>query len=463
MAGIEVMRRKICVKMFLAVGLSCSSLIFAAEQTTAADAVKADDDAEETTGILPIPDYGGDIWSRSYLTGDWGGARTALAEKGIQFDVDFLQWADTVVGGGRTNNTEYGGNLTYNLKVDLMRAGLIPGALLLVRAESRYGQSGLLNTGQIVPNNTAALSPTNYSDIDAGYDIALTNLSYVQFLSAQFGVIIGKLDLYGDGDANEFAGGRGRTQFMNWNLNYGAPNLIVPASTLGAGVIYHPNNYLTITSLLVSGTDCTHSNCFKTLDDNGGISATTATYQYSLGGLPGGVNGSFVYLFDGNFTQIGSIAPVPGQGLVGSTKTESWIAGASIWQYLHVNGTHEGPLDLTNRQPDLEGWGVFGRLFFADEDTNPWKTSVAFGVGGRGVIPTRPNDVFGIGYFYNDLTESLLQPAFGFDSHSQGFEGFYNLAITPAVKFSVNVQYLPSTVPLVSDSTLVNGRVQLTF
>ena len=59
--------------------------------------------SEETPGIFPIPDYDADIWSRSYLSGDWGGTRTELAERGIQFDIDYLQWLDTVVDGGRTN------------------------------------------------------------------------------------------------------------------------------------------------------------------------------------------------------------------------------------------------------------------------------------------------------------------------------------------------------------------------
>jgi hypothetical protein len=52
-------------------------------------------------GILPIPDYSGDFWSRSFLTGDWDGARTRLANKGIQFNVDWVQTVQSVVDGGR--------------------------------------------------------------------------------------------------------------------------------------------------------------------------------------------------------------------------------------------------------------------------------------------------------------------------------------------------------------------------
>jgi Carbohydrate-selective porin, OprB family len=35
-------------------------------------------------GLLPVPDYSGDLWTRQCLTGDWGDVWTALANKGIQ-------------------------------------------------------------------------------------------------------------------------------------------------------------------------------------------------------------------------------------------------------------------------------------------------------------------------------------------------------------------------------------------
>ena len=451
----------------LVFGLSCAGLTLSAEQTAAEEAKTGDQKSAHPAGILPIPNYEGDIWNRSYLTGDWGGKRTDWAGKGIQFDVDSVTWVDTVVDGGKTDDSEFGGNITYNLELDLMRAGILPGALIQVRAESRYGSSGLLNTGQITPNNTAALSPTNYSDPDGGYDLALSQLSYLQLFSEHFGVIGGKLDLYGDGAPNEFAGGRGRTQFMNWNLNVSTPALFVPASTIGVGVVLLPNKNLNIVSLLLSGTECTNSsNCFDDLDDKGGVSVNTASYQYNLGGLPGGVNGSFFYFFDGDFTEIGSITPGLDDGgldLVGSEETESWQGSISFWQYLSVEGTHEGPLHLLNGQPDLQGWGIFGSLSFADPDTNPWETSVNFGVGGRGIIPSRPNDLFGVGGFYNDLSSSRVQAAIGFEEDYAGLEAFYNFAITPAAKLSTNIQYLPSAEPRVDDSVMISGRLQLKF
>jgi len=183
--------------------------------------------------------------------------------------------------------------------------------------------------------------------------------------------------------------------------------------------------------------------------------------------LPGGANVNVLNWFDADFTELGTLAIDPGdgeEGAVTSTDDESWLAVLSFWQYLSAKGAGEGPLDLHNHQPDLQGWGIFGRLSFADKDTNPFQTSVSAGIGGRGVIPNRPNDVFGVGYFYNDVySDRFTDQGLNFKGHSQGGEAFYNIAITPAAKFSFNSQYLTSSLKDVDDATVLSGRLQLIF
>ena len=41
--------------------------------------------------------YSGDIWNRSTLTGDWGGLRNQLAEKGVTLDLSVTQIGQGVV------------------------------------------------------------------------------------------------------------------------------------------------------------------------------------------------------------------------------------------------------------------------------------------------------------------------------------------------------------------------------
>lgn len=85
--------------------------------------------------------------------------RTDLASKGIQFGLKLNQYVQGVTNGGRDRTVEYGGTVDYTLNVDLMRMGVLPGALIKFRAESRYGSSVNGAAGPILPVNTDALFP----------------------------------------------------------------------------------------------------------------------------------------------------------------------------------------------------------------------------------------------------------------------------------------------------------------
>ena len=89
--------------------------------------------------------------------------------------------------------------------------------------------------------------------------------------------------------------------------------------------------------------------------------------------------------------------------------------------------------------------------------------AVSAGIGGRGVIDSRPNDVFGVGYFYNDIYDDRFTTGLGFDGDSSGVEAFYNLAITPAARLSVNLQYLEPSLEDVDDAVVLSGRLHITF
>ncbi len=111
----------------LAMLLVMASPTFAADgESPPATTLRATATTTQPEGLLSVPDYGGDLWNRSYLTGDWYGARTKLANKGVQLDVDWTQYMQSVVSGGSESGTEYGGHLDYLLDLDLMRMGILP-------------------------------------------------------------------------------------------------------------------------------------------------------------------------------------------------------------------------------------------------------------------------------------------------------------------------------------------------
>ena len=59
--------------------------------------------------------YSGDLWHRPALTGDWGGARQKLMDKGVRFNMNLTQTYQGNVAGGKINRGYYQGGLRYEL------------------------------------------------------------------------------------------------------------------------------------------------------------------------------------------------------------------------------------------------------------------------------------------------------------------------------------------------------------
>ena len=54
-----------------------------------------------------------------------------------------------------------------------------------------------------------------------------------------------------------------------------------------------------------------------------------------------------------------------------------------------------------------EGFGLFGQLGVSDGNPNGLRWSLLAGIGGKGLIPGRSNDNWGIGYYYDSFSQDL--------------------------------------------------------
>ena len=414
-------------------------------------------------GLIPVPDYSGDIWNRNRLTGDWGGTRTDWANHGIQLDINFTQTVQSVVDGGNNRTTRYGGSLDYLLTLDLMRMGIMPGAMVKFRGETRYGNSVNDNSGSILPVNTDAFFPLT-SPLEDDIAITITNLTYYQFLSEQFGVVVGKIDTL-DADPNEFASGRGVGQFMNANLVIpSSPLIVMPAySTLAAGIVWMPVKGVTVTSVVLNASDSSTTTGFEDFGE-GTAWMTEGQFQYRLGSLPGGFNVGFIFGFDNTFLDLnGRFTFQPGQGIVAPTTDETWAFYASAWQYLFVEQAGDALINLMDGKQDLQGVGLFLRVGFADDDTSPLDLAISGGVGAKGIIPGRDNDTCGIAYYYNSIETDRIAGIVGLQDHTQGFEAYYNLHITPAAQLTFDVQLIESVQSAIDNAVVLGMRLNLAF
>ena len=61
----------------------------------------------------------------------------------------------------------------------------------------------------------------------------------------------------------------------------------------------------------------------------------------------------------------------------------------------------------TTKADGSQGIGIFGRIGFADRNTNILEQFYSFGIGGRGMLPGRDHDRFGIGFYYTNFSDDL--------------------------------------------------------
>ncbi len=453
--------RKTCLMILLLV-LNIPAIALVRSASAAADPPDQGVETETaaTEGLLPVPEYSGDWKNREFLSGDWGGTRGKWADKGLTFDFHWLQVGQGIVSGGVEEDWAYVTNLDYYINLDLMRMNVLPGALIAFRGQSRFGATVNGETGLLLPVNTYSYFPFT-TELDDDVPFTITELNYTQFLTDQFGLLLGKVTTMKT--SNEFAGGEGRTQFMNFQLSYsGVFGQVVPYSTLAAAAVWLPSPKAAVTTMFMNTTDASTSSGFGDIGD--GITWwNSVDYQYRAGRLPGGGTVGFAFAFDGDFARIGGIYIDPGLGISLEKKSQAWAGSWSAWQYVYLKGDPPELIDPTDGRQDLEGLGVFWDLGLADESTNPTSFSVAAGLSGRGMIPRRGNDTYGLGYFYNDLQDPRSIALSELEGSAQGLEVYYNLAIAQSIAFSLDFQWTQSAVREIDDAIMLGARLNIRF
>ncbi len=506
--------------ILLATILATTALLRAGE--TPAPAPHAE--AHEAT-LFPIPKLPGSIWERERLLGALGGPRHTLAEHGVQIDFNMthtyqgvlsgsgegwsqavaesvedgftrlltrglarLEDRDTLLGkaltlpierlGGATlgnilqqridrldlaapaspglDDGEYLGSWQFELKLDTAKMGLWPGGFVFMRTEGLYGRSINARSGALLPNDIDSLLPAPGLD-----EVTVPHLYMVQFLSEKVAVLFGKLDTT-TGDANEFAHIVGDERFLGMAFAFNPVTArTVPYSPLGAGLIVLPTKDLTLTFTAVDTEGTPTRSGFDTAFEGATTWAAEARLVTHFGGLTGHQTLGGTYAA-GEFVEFEQslLAFLPGSGVALNKSGKSWSVYWNFDQYLW-NPTVATDSKGGSEVDPTRGVGIFGRVGFADEDTNPISQFYSVGFGGKGACASRPHDRWGVGYDYMKTSAEL--PEFVQLGDEQGVEVFYNYAVTPAFMVTADLQVIDSAKKN-TDTAVVGGlRATLRF
>jgi len=303
-------------------------------------------------------------------------------------------------------------------------------------------------TGALMPVNTNQIVP-----LPPGGIFGVPAWNFTQFLSPYAGLTIGKYATITatSGDMNDFAHGKGDTNFMNMAFNFNPlVAFTVPYSALGTGVIVLPTKdpKQAIVNLLVLQANGNPTvSGFGDLNGNDIVVVAEGRVRTNFFGLTGH------QLFGTTFSnkKFNSIDQRLDRDVIANgdlqQKKGSWNIYYNFDQYLYE------PKKGVDR-----GIGIFMRLGVSDGNPDFMKFFSSFGMGGKGMFEGRPNDKFGVGFYFINVNNPTINGPLQsrkFLRNETGLEAFYNVAITPWLFLTPDLQVLTGAQK--NTTTLVQG------
>jgi porin len=197
------------------------------------------------------------IWEQETLTGDWGGARTALKDKnGIDITLAYIGETMAVLSGGLHRRASYEGRGELSVDTDLQKLiGWTGGSTHVTVFNIHNGSwfNAADNVGSI----------TDVSNIDARATTRLFTAWYEQSFRERFSVRIGQIAGDGEFFTSDTAGGLingtfGWANIFGSNMISGGP--AYPLATPGVRVQVKASEHINVLAAVFSG-DPAGSNC----------------------------------------------------------------------------------------------------------------------------------------------------------------------------------------------------------
>lgn len=388
------------------------------------------------------------FWSRDTLTGDWSGVRDTLKDRGIAAEFSATGYYDGTFSGGTADGDFLsGGRADAFLHLNTGKLGLWDGGGFHVHAESRFGDSTdrpSARSGGFWPVNTGTVLPLG----DPG-DIAASSIYFSQSFDTGTSLMLGKINAVDLLAVDPFFGGWARDRFTNIAF-VAPPSGVVPPTIMG-GILSQKVDAYSLTLMVFDPDDRTNDYRVDELFENG-------------------VNISLAGGWSGKFLERSSS--------LGITATYSTKEGADLSEILLPpdlkTGGKEGSYNIAlsgshllyelSDQPG-KGFGIYGKAAIADGNPNPIQSSFVGGFAGNGIVPGRPLDHFGVGYYFYDWSNDLQSATAGaFPIHDEhGVELFYNLAVTPWFRISADLQWVHPAKGIFDDAWLGGLRANILF
>ncbi|MGE3148631.1 MAG: carbohydrate porin [Pseudorhodoplanes sp.] len=397
----------------------------------------------------------GGIWEREKLTGDWGGVRTALKDKGIDFTFNYIGETLSVRSGGIKRGTTFEGRFDGMVDLDLEKLSGWTGGHIQVRAFQIHRANG---------ENAATLagSLADPSNIDALPTTRLFTAWFQQDFGKSGSVRAGLLAADDEFATSTTAGGLingtfGWPVLMAANLPSGGP--AYPLASPGIRLQINPTEN---TSLLAAvfggdpaGRDCTRDpqecNRYGTTFSLSARPLFMAEAQYQANqekdatGLAAAYKIGFWYHADEFADQR--------FGLDGFGNTQLLASDPTLAPFVHHgNWGVYGVIDQMLWRSKTASTSVFLRGGLTPDERNMVSWYVDGGIGFKGLIPGRGDDTLTLGAGYSRISpqasafdrDTLLinGPPYPVRDYELVLEASYIWQIAPWWSIQPDIQYI---------------------
>lgn len=349
--------------------------------------------------------------------------RAWLADHGISVDIRYTGFYQGLASGTGDNNFEYGDKLDAFINLDSSKWGLREGGGFRTHLEYSRDNAPTNLGGAIFSVNTALYWP-----VDTPNELVATSLCFTQKVADRGSIALGKFNPVDLLAADPFYGGWGTDRFMNLIL-VAPPSGLIPVVFMGA-VASIRTEPLSWTLMVFDPNDRTNDYLPGDLFGDGVNVSLTAAHNNTLAGRRA------TYAISGLYsTADGVDYSSIGDGVVGtSTKSGAW----------NINFEFKHNLQESSEEPNAS-WGFYLKAAIADGNPNYIERSLIVGIAGKALFFGRPQDSFGIGAYYYDLSDTLqdsLNPSLTNFQNESAVEVYYSWGVKSWLHLGVNIQYV---------------------
>lgn len=373
-----------------------------------------------------------------YMLGTWGGHRTALKEKGVDFELFYFGSMPSNIDGGMETGTVYQGALLGTMDLDFEKLFNIEGGRFFASGVWLHGYEGFSD------NHIGDLNKVNL--VDFSNQLRLWEAWYSQqLMDDKLTFKVGLMSVDRDFIVPEYYNPLASINFLNqtfffptlaFNLyqvpgfpfaNHSLPS--TPYGALGALVKYEPCKSFYVQAAVYEGNpdDSYHGVDFSLDDDEGALIYAETGIRWNLeAGLPGTLKVGGFYHTD-EFTDAREGVNYA-TGLAADADEHSGNYGAYLLaeQYLWLE---QGRDDKA-----MQGAVGFFRLTGAPGDRNLTEFGIDGGIVVKGLIPGRDWDTLGLGLSYLKMSRDIragvkdLNEAAATDFDLPDYEGLVELS-----------------------------------